>query len=79
MRHAISILFRACLIARFCQRTIYKTILGVHDGCLRVVSCFFFHTRRSLVASICKIVKIVHTILTGHVFAQIVEYLTIML
>ena len=44
MGHAIGILLCASLVARLRQRTIDKTIFGVHDGGLGVVARFFLHT-----------------------------------
>ena len=79
MRRTIGVLLRACLVARLRQRTVDEAVLGIHDGRFRVVARFLLHTCRSLVAGVRQIVEILHALLSGHVLAQIVEHLTVVL
>ena len=75
----IRILFRARLESRLLQRTVDEAVFGIHDGGLRVVTRLLHHASRGLVAGMSQVVEVLHALFTGHVLAQVVEHLTVML
>ena len=50
MRCLVSVLLFARSVSGFCQCSVDETVLGVHDGSLAVLSCFFFYAPCCIVA-----------------------------
>ena len=79
MGHAIGIFLRTRLVAGLLQGTVDEAVFGIHDGRLRVVARLLLDTGRSTVASRRQVAEHLHALFAGHVLAQIVEHLTVVL
>ena len=63
----VGVFFCSSLKLRFLQGTMDKTVLGIHDGSLRVIACLFLDTCGGFIALIRQCLEVLHALFPLHV------------